>query len=305
MAPTFSIIIPVYNRSEVIKPTLDSVRSQDFTDFECLVVDDGSRDSEALKRVIEGLGDPRFRYIWRPNGGGGAARNTGIDAAIGRFIAFLDSDDLFLPGKLSTMVEHLAGGDSQQVFYTQTQVERGKSDRKWIRPERAIAPGERVATYLFIKNQIIQTSTIVMDAGFAKLVRFDDNLRKGQDLDFCLRIEAAGGRFTMLDEPKSVWVDKSEIGRTSRTKGYTQPQNWLDQHRVLMTADEIAGYQATSLAYYWAWERPGSAMLAFYRGWRAGVPARIIVRQIARTFLPRGFYRWAVDTFVAAFGKSN
>lgn len=303
--PTFSIVIPAYNRADVIMPTLASVQSQDFTDFECLIVDDGSRDAEALERVVTGLGDPRFRYLWRPNGGGGAARNTGIDAATGEFIAFLDSDDLFLPGKLSTAAAHLDPNAPKQVLYTQTLVERGKSDRKWTRPERSIAPDERVATYLFIANQIIQTSTIVMRADFAKAVRFDDNLRKGQDLDFCLRIEAAGGTFKMLDQPGSIWVDKSEVGRTSRTKGYEQPQKWLEQHQSLMNTDEIAGYRATSLAYYWAWSKPGAALLAFYRGWRAGVSPKVIVRQMARTYLPRGFYRWAVDSFVAAFGKST
>jgi glycosyltransferase involved in cell wall biosynthesis len=303
--PTFSVIIPAYNRSDIIRPTLESVQSQDFTDFECLVIDDGSRDAEALERVVNGLGDPRFRYVWRPNGGGGAARNTGIDAAVGDYIAFLDSDDLFLPGKLSTAAAHLDRNAVKQVLYTQTLVERGKNDRKWTRPERSIGPDERVATYLFIANQIIQTSTIVMNAGFAKAVRFDDNLRKGQDLDFCLRIEAAGGTFKMLDRPGSIWVDKSEAGRTSRTKGFEQPQRWLDQHIALMREDEIAGYRATSLAYYWAWQKPGSAIMAFYRGWRAGVSSRIIIRQMARTFLPRGFYRWAVDTFVANFGKTG
>lgn len=61
--PTFSVIIPAYNRSDIIRPTLESVRNQDFTDFECLVIDDGSRDAEALERVVNGLGDPRFRYV--------------------------------------------------------------------------------------------------------------------------------------------------------------------------------------------------------------------------------------------------
>lgn len=302
MNPTFSIIIPAYNCSTTISPTLLSVQRQTFSEFECLVIDDGSLDGEALRLVIGDLGDPRFRYIWRSNGGGGAARNTGIDAASGQYIAFLDSDDVFLPDKLSYTIDRLTN-NPKQIYYTQALVERGMSHRKWTRPERAIAADERVATYMFLANQHIQTSTIVIKTDFAKMVRFDDHLRKGQDLDFCLRLEAAGGRFTMFEEPKSIWVDKSETGRTSRTKGYSQPLEWLEQHRDLMSADEIAGYKATSLAYYYGWRRPHAAVVAFYQGCRAGVPRGIITRQVARTFLPRWFYRWCVDSFVAVFGR--
>lgn len=91
----FSIVIPAYNRADTILPTLQSVQAQTFDDFECLIVDDGSKDGAALKQVVEGMNDPRFHYIHRENGGGGAARNTGIMAAKGDYIAFLDSDDFF------------------------------------------------------------------------------------------------------------------------------------------------------------------------------------------------------------------
>jgi glycosyltransferase involved in cell wall biosynthesis len=304
MTPFFSVIIPVYNRAHSILPTLESVRGQTFADFECLVIDDGSLDGEALMAVVAGMRDPRFRYIWRKNGGGGAARNTGIDAARGQFTAFLDSDDLFLSDKLERAAVAIAE-DPQPVYYTQTLVERGMSDRKWTRPERAIHLGERVATYIFIFNQHIQTSTIVLDTAQAREVRFDDFLPKGQDLDFALRLDAAGARFVMLEKPTSIWFDASEVGRTSRTKGYEQPLDWLAQHEHLMTRKEIAGYKATSLAYYYAWQRPFAAAFAIVSGIGAGVPKKILVRQGLRTFMPRGLYRWFVDSFVARFGERN
>lgn len=302
--PLFSVVIPAYNRSDVIAPTLESVRHQTFDDFECIVVDDGSSDGEALRGVVHRLKDARFRYIRRENGGGGAARNTGIDAAVGRYIAFLDSDDLFLPTKLAIVSHHLPR-DPRVVLYSQNLVDRGDPDRLWIRPDRAIAPGERVATYLFIAGQFIQTSTIVIEAGLARRVRFDPVLRKGQDLDFCVRLEAAGARFQMLEDPLSIWRDHAEAGRTSRTRGYEQPEAWLAAHRHLMTDREAAGYRATSLAYYWGWSKPASAMTAIVAGVPAGVGVSVAFRQMARTFLPRKLYRRMVDTLVRWRGRRS
>ncbi|MCG2665101.1 glycosyltransferase family 2 protein [Brevundimonas sp.] len=301
--PTFSIVVPVYNRSNVILPTLESVRAQTFADFECLVVDDGSSDGEALQQVVDSLDDPRFIYIRRENGGGGAARNTGIDAARGRYLAFLDSDDLFLPHKLATVLGQLPD-DPLTVLYAQNYVDRGDPEHMWVRPDRSITPNERVATYLFVANQFIQTSTIIIDTALARRVRFDPALRKGQDLDLCIRLEAAGARFVMLSSPLTIWRDVAESGRTSRTRGYTQPEAWLAAHKHMMSAREVAGYRATSLAYYWGWEKPLSAFLAIITGLVVGVTPSVSARQLARTFIPGGVYRGLVDKFVGRRGHA-
>ena len=93
-APHFSVIIPVYNRASVLGAAIRSVLAQSCQDFEIVVVDDGSQDDPAS--IVRAFGDPRIRFIAQENQGGGAARNTAIDAAHGRFIAPLDSDDIFL-----------------------------------------------------------------------------------------------------------------------------------------------------------------------------------------------------------------
>jgi glycosyltransferase involved in cell wall biosynthesis len=98
-----SVIIPVYNRSGVLSRAIDSVLSQDLHDFELVVVDDGSSDGSA--DVISAYGDPRVRVIQLDeHAGSNAARNAGIRAARSGLLAFLDSDDVFLPHKLSTVV---------------------------------------------------------------------------------------------------------------------------------------------------------------------------------------------------------
>jgi O-antigen biosynthesis protein len=100
LAPTFSVIIPTYGRSALLAEAIESVLAQSFTDFECIVVDDASPEPARLPH------DSRLRLIVRDqNGGPPAARNSGIAAATGEFVAFLDDDDLWGPERLATAAE--------------------------------------------------------------------------------------------------------------------------------------------------------------------------------------------------------
>jgi len=102
-APLVSVITPTYNRAHLLPRALESVLSQDFQDLELIVVDDGSTDE--TPEVIARIGDPRLRYIrFAENRGIGAARHAGVEAARADLIAFIDSDDVWLPGKLAYQV---------------------------------------------------------------------------------------------------------------------------------------------------------------------------------------------------------
>jgi len=105
-APKVSVIIPTFNRAPLLPRAIDSIRAQTFTDWEIILVDDGSTDDTAqlAQRYAGQLGD-RFQYIHQSNAGSSAARNRGLDAARGQFVAFLDSDDEFLPQKLERQLE--------------------------------------------------------------------------------------------------------------------------------------------------------------------------------------------------------
>ncbi|GLV27636.1 hypothetical protein TomTYG75_01630 [Sphingobium sp. TomTYG75] len=302
-APFFSVVIPLYNRADIVGDTIRSVRAQDWQDFEIVVIDDGSRDNPAP--VIEAIGDPRVRYIRQDNAGGGAARNHGIKAARGRYIAFLDSDDLFLPGKLSIMAQALKDDDGRTVLYSRMKVDRGV-DRYWIRPDRAIRDGEDVGEYLFCANQFMQTSTMVVPSEMARKVLFDPALKKGQDLDFCVRLQGAGARFKMIDEPLTVWLDATEDGRTSYVRGYETSLDWLDRCGHMLTDRARRGYRATVLAYHMAPVRPVAALRDLVIGMFAGgVPPRVVARQILRSYLPKPLYRSLVNLFVLRFGKGE
>ena len=105
-SPTVSVIIPTYNRAELLPRALDSVRGQTFTDWEIVLVDDGSTDDTpaVADRYADRLGD-RLIHVHQENEGPSGARNTGIDACRGRFVAFLDSDDEFSPTRLERQLE--------------------------------------------------------------------------------------------------------------------------------------------------------------------------------------------------------
>jgi glycosyltransferase involved in cell wall biosynthesis len=103
--PSFSVVLNTYNRAAVVPHALESVLAQTFSDFEVVVVDDGSTDETA--ETIAEFDDPRVRYVRRTNGGLAKARNTGIEAARGRFIVFLDDDDLVLDSWLERMAEKI------------------------------------------------------------------------------------------------------------------------------------------------------------------------------------------------------
>lgn len=114
--PTFSVIIPTYNRAALIQVTLNSVIEQTFFAFEIIIVDDGSTD-DTENSIAPYLKDSRIMYYKIKNSERGAARNYGVSKSRGRFITFLDSDDVFLPWHLATAAEKIKHYESPRAFH--------------------------------------------------------------------------------------------------------------------------------------------------------------------------------------------
>jgi len=121
--PLISIIIPTYNREDCVRQSLDSALAQTFRDFELIVVDDGS--SDGTVEILKSYGD-KIRLICQKNAGAGAARNTGIRAAQGKYVAFLDSDDQWRPEKLEVQMKFIAQYGAK-VCYSRCVGENGES----------------------------------------------------------------------------------------------------------------------------------------------------------------------------------
>lgn len=135
-----SVVMPAYDRAATIGPAVRSVLAQTYGNLELLVVDDGSRDGTA--EVVEELaaGDPRLRLIRLPaNEGRSAARNRGIDEARGEFVTFIDSDDLYAPGRLERLVAAARRFPSEDFFIDDV-MQFAQRDGRWILRNRTVYP---------------------------------------------------------------------------------------------------------------------------------------------------------------------
>jgi len=115
-APYFSIVMPCYNRANIIGAVVAAVLRQEYPDFELLLVDDGSRDN--LRTVVEAVADPRVRYFYKENGERGAARNYGAQRARGHYVNFFDSDDEMYSNHLQVVKDYLDQHGEVEVVHT-------------------------------------------------------------------------------------------------------------------------------------------------------------------------------------------
>ena len=102
-----SVIIPIYNAEKYIEETLNSLVSQSYTNWECLLIDDGSNDCSKFRVERFCIEDQRFKYFYQNNAGPSAARNYGISLSVGDFIQFLDADDVLLPERFFVLMKLL------------------------------------------------------------------------------------------------------------------------------------------------------------------------------------------------------
>lgn len=125
--PLLTIVIPVYNAENYLKPCLDSVAAQEFTDYELVLVDDGSQDGSGRICDEYAVRDPRIRVIHQSNGGQAAARNRGIDVAVGDYVGFCDNDDILHPSIFRVLLKNIgaAGADISACSYNERDM-RGK-----------------------------------------------------------------------------------------------------------------------------------------------------------------------------------
>jgi glycosyltransferase involved in cell wall biosynthesis len=196
--PRVSVIIPTYNRSAIMKRAIDSVLAQTFTDFEMIIVDDGSDDD--VKSVVDVYCDERIRYIrHEKNCGLSRARNTGIENARGFYVAFLDDDDEWLPRKLELQLDHLSRRPRVDASFTgciHWDEESGREVDTTIPSETAAEPAD-----LLMKNTYLgaSSSLVVKKYCFETAGCFDEALPSCEDWDMWIRL-ARQHRIESLDD---------------------------------------------------------------------------------------------------------
>ncbi len=182
--PKVSVIIPTYNRRDVIMKTVESVLSQTEQDLEVIVVDDGSVDD--TQSIIKNLNDDRVSYLYKTNGGPSSARNLGLSKANGKYLAFLDSDDLWPDNYLEVMVCRLESNSDLGAAYSPITVvyPDGKKIISYKRPE---GKSGWITSDLFRKG-FVWPSASVFRSSVWKDFFFDELLRTANDSDAFLRL---------------------------------------------------------------------------------------------------------------------
>jgi glycosyltransferase involved in cell wall biosynthesis len=216
-SPLVTVIIPCFNRASIIAPAIESVRAQTFEDWELVVVDDGSSDN--LREMIGEFSatDPRIQLVCHDrNRGEPAARNTGIAAARGRFITFLDSDDEWLPEKLEHQVKAvLAAPDPDNVFCVTRTIVKLSSTHQIIRPLHPPASGRSFAEFLYNDGGFAQSSSFFLGTELAKRFPFREDLKQMVDHLFFMEVGAAGAAYLLVREPLTIWHNEARPDRIS------------------------------------------------------------------------------------------
>src|SRR5258708_3598978 len=191
--PKVSVIIPAYNVASYIGETLDSVFAQTFADTEVIVVNDGSPDTEDMERALARFND-RLTYIKQENQGASVARNTGLSAAQGKFIAFLDADDLWLPNYLNEQIKFMIERDCDLVCSdAEVFSDVSHAEQSYMESLMPGSPSAGSVTFLgllsaeqsLITSGVVVRRELVIQAGL-----FDEALRNAQDFDLWLRLAA-------------------------------------------------------------------------------------------------------------------
>jgi hypothetical protein len=189
-----SVIVPAYNAAEFIRETLNSVFAQTYAGLETIVVNDGSPDTPELERVLQPY-LASILYLKQENRGPAAARNLGIRHALGRFLAFLDSDDLWLPEYLAQQMKLFEEQPSLDMVYSDTHLFgdsrfAGKTFME-LHPQRGTATLESL---LSGDCTIVTSCVVVRKRAVIELGMFDENVRGSEDFDLWLRLAHAGAR---------------------------------------------------------------------------------------------------------------
>jgi glycosyltransferase involved in cell wall biosynthesis len=190
-----SVIITTYNRSSYLKEAIDSVMAQDCAEFDLTVVDDGS--SDETRSVVKSYGK-KIGYVYQENRGISSARNRGIRSTSGEHVAFLDSDDLWLPDKLSSQMSFFRANPHALICYT---------DEIWIRRGRRVNPMKKHKKYSGMIFEhclplcIISPSSAMFRRTLAdEIGLFDENLPACEDYDYWLRVSVRYPVY-LLSEP--------------------------------------------------------------------------------------------------------
>lgn len=263
--PRVSVVVPTFRRPELVRRACASAFNQTMTDLEVVVVIDGTDESAEAqtRRELETLDDPRLQILApRQQLGNGEARNRGIEACRGRWIALLDDDDEWMADKLAVQLAEADEAEPATLITCRLEARLEEASdaaepSTFVWPRRQPAPNEPLSEYLFCPRRpgtgdgMAQTSTWLAPAALFRRVRFDASCRRYVDLDWLLRaaneVEGFRLRFAGWPRPLSVWNIDAARSRVSTVDDGPAALDFLRKRKRLFTRRGYAGF-ALSLA---------------------------------------------------------
>ena len=185
--PSVSVIIPVYNRIQYVGMALDSVLAQTYKNYEIIVVDDGS--NVDVRKCLQNYID-KIRFFPQTHAGPSAARNTGAKNALGKYLAFLDDDDLFEPDKLLNQVALLEANPAAGFCYSSYYLFLGDETKRLVIPKEQLMPADQFAEAYFQFIDITMPSILLRREAFLNTGLFDGKIIYNEDADLWLRMAA-------------------------------------------------------------------------------------------------------------------
>lgn len=293
-----SVIIPAYNRAPTLRRAIESVLRQTAQELEVIVVDDASTDASA--EIARGVEDPRVRCITHPsNRGGAVARNTGIMAAAGDYLAFLDSDDEWLPEHLADSLAFLQEHAADGVFGSFFLVEREGQVATCVCKDRS----EKLSMAEYIwsgdRRGDARTSTFVFRREAIRAILFDPELRKHQDWDLAIRF---ADRFRLLSRARPTVVIHHDAGNRMSAKVNHEATRRLLARHLDRLSDPTKAKIYTALAYRTFQAEGRSPQCRAYVGlalgfFRAARPIDQIAMVALRVPLADHLYKWFREWF--------
>ena len=266
--PTVSIIVPCYNHGHYLRQAVDSVLAQTFSDWELIVIDDGSTDDS--RAVAASFEDPRVRYVYQENRGLAAARNAGIDHACGSWLAFLDADDTWYPDFLAATMTFLAHDDSLVGAYTGTELMNDVGSPLPSSPSEPVLAKNFRSTLL--RGGYMACHSVVISAALCRdLGGFDGDLdgTGAEDWDLWLRIaehHAMPGlpgqlaRYRVTPGSMSSDIERMHANRLAVIDKHfgppaDEPETWQEEKRIAYAY----AYRDLALSHYQQGELTQSA----------------------------------------------
>jgi glycosyltransferase involved in cell wall biosynthesis len=249
--PSISVVIPTRNRPDLVTRAVRSVINQTYQDFEIVVVIDGP-DANSLA-ALKAIEEPRLKIVdLQESVGGAEARNVGVRASVGEWIALLDDDDEWFPEKLKEQLECARSLGEREVVIASQYIDRNDST-DMVRPKIFQRRGEPISEYLFCtvsllhpRQGFVQTSTFFARRSLFMEIPFTRGLKRNQETDWLLRaIPRSGTEVVILKKVLAIFHNEGKTHRIGSSTDWEYTFQWAVDNKALFTPRALAVFFST------------------------------------------------------------